>query len=366
MASDHQQTPSDEQATARWIELVIRLSVLALLLYLSLTLIRPFLTIVIWSVVLVVALYPLYERTVGWLGGRRRLSAILLTLVSLLIVIGPATWLLLSLLDTIGTLANRLDLSHPVLPQPYESVRAWPVIGEQAYQFWLLASSNLSAALAKIAPHLKPVGSSLLNLATEAGTGALKFLIAIVVAGFLYPPAPTLVASVKGFARKLDAARGEEFVRLAGDTIRTVARGVIGISALQAFFAGLGFVVAGIPAASLLTSAVLVLGIIQIGPSIVIIPLVIWSWMALETSTAVLFTAYMIPVSLLDNILRPLVMARGLQTPMLVIFLGVIGGTISYGITGLFLGPIILAVIWELLMAWIKDESPKQDLVQTD
>ena len=113
--------------------------------------------------------------------------------------------------------------------------------------------------------------------------------------------------------------------------------------------------VAGIPGASLITSAVLILGIIQIGPSIILIPLIIWSWTAMETTTALLFTAYMIPVNLLDNALRPLVMGRGLQTPVLVILTGVIGGTISYGITGLFLGPIILAVIWELLVAWTRD-----------
>src|SRR5262245_60259012 len=110
MASAHQPPPSDERATALWIELLIRLSVLAFLLYLSLTLIRPFLTIVIWSVVLVVALYPLYERMVDLLGGRRRLAAVLLTLVCLLVVIGPAAWLVLSLLDSIGTLSERLDL----------------------------------------------------------------------------------------------------------------------------------------------------------------------------------------------------------------------------------------------------------------
>jgi predicted PurR-regulated permease PerM len=103
--------------------------------------------------------------------------------------------------------------------------------------------------------------------------------------------------------------------------------------------------------------SVLILGIIQIGPSIVLIPLIIWSWTAMETTTALLFTAYMIPVSLLDNILRPFVMARGLETPMLIILIGVIGGTISYGITGLFLGPIVLAVIWELLVAWIRERE---------
>ena len=114
---------------------------------------------------------------------------------------------------------------------------------------------------------------------------------------------------------------------------------------------------AGIPGASLITSAVLILGIIQVGPAIVLIPLIIWSWTAMETTTALLFTAYMIPVSLLDNILRPLVMGRGLDTPMLIILIGVFGGTISYGITGLFLGPIVLAVIWELLVAWIRERE---------
>jgi predicted PurR-regulated permease PerM len=118
-----------------------------------------------------------------------------------------------------------------------------------------------------------------------------------------------------------------------------------------------GLVVAGIPGASLITSAVLILGIIQIGPSIVLIPVIIWSWTALETTTALLFTIYMIPVNLLDNILRPLVMARGLDTPMLIILFGGIGSTLSYGITGLFLGPIVLAVIWELLVAWIRERE---------
>jgi predicted PurR-regulated permease PerM len=266
----------------------------------------------------------------------------------------------LGLIDSIRTLSDRLDLSPLVLPQPPEWVADWPLIGDQIYQFWVLASDNFHAALAKIAPHLKPIGSSLLNIAAEAGTGALKFFIAIIIAGFLYSPGPALADSIKAFARRLNAERGEEFVRLAGVTIRTVSRGVVGISALQAFFAGLGLMAAGIPGASLITSAVLILGIIQIGPSIVIIPLIIWSWTAMETTTALLFTAYMIPVSLLDNILRPLVMARGLNTPMLVILIGVIGGTISYGITGLFLGPIILAVIWELLKAWTKENEHPQ------
>jgi len=159
------------------------------------------------------------------------------------------------------------------------------------------------------------------------------------------------------FSRRLASGRGERFVQLAGATIRAVSRGVIGVSALQAFLAGVGLVAAGIPGASLITSAVLILGIIQIGPSVVLVPIVIWSWIAMDPTTAVLITIYLIPVSLLDNILRPLVMARGLDTPMLIILIGVLGGTVSYGITGLFLGPIVLAVIWELLVAWTRERE---------
>ena len=164
-----------------------------------------------------------------------------------------------------------------------------------------------------------------------------------------------LVDAIGKFSRRLASGRGQEFVRLAAATIRAVSRGVIGVSVLQAFFAGLGLMAIDIPGASLITSAVLILGIIQVGPSIVLIPVIIWSWTVKETTTAVLFTAYMIPVNLMDNILRPVVMGRGLDTPTLVILIGVIGGTVSFGITGLFLGPIVLALIWELLVAWTGD-----------
>ena len=188
------------------------------------------------------------------------------------------------------------------------------------------------------------------------GTATVKFFLSIIVAGFLLSSAPAIVEAVKTFSRRLAAKRGEAFAKLAAATIRTVARGVIGISALQALLAGIALVVAGVPGASLLTSAVLVLGIIQIGPAIVLIPVVIWAWFALDTTEALLFTAYMVPVNLLDNVLKPIVMGRGLRTPMLVILLGVVGGTLAQGITGLFLGPIVLAVIWELLVAWTKQQ----------
>jgi predicted PurR-regulated permease PerM len=357
MASDDHQVAAREQLTATWIDLAIRLVVLGLLLYLSFILIRPFITIAIWSIVLTVALYPLYERIVRLLGGRRKLAAALLTLLSLLVLIGPVAWLVLGLIDSIQGLTERLDLSQLAVPSPPDTVKSWPLVGDTIHQFWQLASTNLQEAWAKVAPQLKSIGAGLLQTAAEAGVGTLKFLVAVVVAGFLFPPAPVLIGAVGKFSRRLALSRGESFVDIAVATIRAVARGVIGVAMLQALLIGAGLVVAGIPAASLITSIALVLGILQVGPSLVVIPVIIWVWMTRDTTVALLFTAYMIPVNLIDNVLRPLVMGRGLNTPIVVILIGLIGGAISLGLTGLFLGPIILAVIWELAVAWIKQRE---------
>jgi predicted PurR-regulated permease PerM len=146
-------------------------------------------------------------------------------------------------------------------------------------------------------------------------------------------------------------------LKLAGSTIRNVSRGVVGIALVQSFLAGLGFLAAGIPAAGFLSFIALLLAIIQIGPAILFIPIVVWSWTAMETANALMFTAYMVPVGLVDNVLRPLVMGRGLTTPMPVILIGVVGGTLAYGLSGLFLGPVVLSVTWALLVAWMQEDS---------
>ena len=340
------------------VELGIRLAALGLLLYASVTLITPFITVVIWSVILTVALYPFYEWVARRLGGRRRLAAVVLTLFNLLVVIGPATWLILGMIESVRRISEQLSPANLTIPAPPLSIRDWPVIGNQLYDFLLLGSTNIAEAAEQLLPLLKPVAGNLLVTAASAGLGILMFFVSIIIAGFLFAPAPSLVAAVRSFSRKLTLRRGEEFVTLAGATIRTVSRGVVGISALQALLAGVGFAVAGVPGGSLLTSAVLILGIIQIGPAVVLVGVTIWAWMTMNTTAALVFTIYMVPVGFIDNVLRPLVMGRGLKTPMLVILVGVIGGTLAYGILGVFLGPIILAVIWELLMAWMNDTDP--------
>ena len=359
---EHPYDVSDRDRIAATVaDVAVRLGVLALLLYWAFVLLRPFISIAIWSAVLAVALRPAFDWTTRHLGGRPRVAAALITIAILLIIIGPATWLALSLIDGLRTVAERLDVSTIAVPAPPQAVKGWPLVGNSLYQFWDLASTNLHAALAKVMPPLKPLGTYLLRIAADTGIATLKFFVSIIVAGFLLSSAASLSKGVAMFARRLSAKRGEEFVKLAAATIRAVARGVIGVSALQALLAGVGFTVAGIPGASLLTSLVLIFGIIQIGPTIILIPVIIWSWFAMDAPTALLFTAYMVPVGLLDNVLRPVLMGHGLKTPMLVILLGVIGGTLAYGISGLFLGPIVLAVIWELLAAWTNERWAAAD-----
>ena len=346
-----------EELNATVIGLAIRLAFLGVILYLSLSIIRPFLETMAWSVVLAVALYPVFDLLANWLGGRRRLAAALITILFLLIMIGPVTWLALDLVEIPKMIYARLDSGQLSIPPPIETVKDWPLIGEPIFQFWELASTNLSAALAKAAPQLKPIGSTLLGVAGSAGMAILQFLASVVIAGFLLSPGPMLVDGAAVFLHRRVSRRGSDFMQLAGATIRNVSQGVIGVSLLQAVLAGIGLTVAGVPGASLIAFGVLVMAIVQIGPSVVIVPVIIWSWMTMETWTALIFTAYMVPVNLIDNVLRPIIFARGLKTPMLVILVGVIGGTLSNGIIGLFVGPIVLAVTWDLLVAFVRDKD---------
>jgi predicted PurR-regulated permease PerM len=287
-------------------------------------------------------------------------AAIVITVVTFFVMLGPVTWLALSLAGTVRMLIAKFSDGSLVIPPPSGAVKAWPLIGEKFYAAWQLASTNLQALLIEVAPLFKPLGASLLTAAGSVGINLLKFTIALVISGFLFIPGPLLVHAIKNIVGRVAAERGEEFVDLSGATIRNISRGIIGIAILQALLAGIGLLVAGFPAAGLFSFLILLLGVIQIGPSVILVPLIIWSWFAMETTTAILFTLYMVPVNLLDNILRPLV-AKGLKTPMPVILIGVLGGTLVHGIIGLFIGPIVLSIAWQVLVVWAQN-APKQSL----
>lgn len=333
------------------IDLAIRISLLTLLAYLSFAIVAPVLTILVWSAILTVALYPIYR----WLAHRLnspKLAAAFVTLLCMFVVLAPVTWLGFGLLNGVEVIVQKLD-SGLSIPAPPESIKDWPIAGDQIYRLWTRAITDISSQLAELAPALKPVAGWLLQVASNVLIGLLKFLLSIILAGFLFCPGPKLVKVLARIMERVLNPRGTEMVELAGATIRNISRGVLGVALLQSFLGGIGFLVAGVPGAGIFAFASLVLGILQIGPGVLFLPILVWSWMTQETLHALLFTAYMVPIGLLDNVLRPILMTRGLTTPMLVIVIGVIGGTIAYGIIGLFVGPIILSVAWELGQAWM-------------
>lgn len=343
---------SDERA----IQIAIRLGLLALLIYWSFILLEPFIPILAWSVVLAVALYPVFDWLSARLGHRPRIAAVIITLTMLAVFLGPAIWLGLGLVDGLHSIFDQLTSGDLTIPTPPDSVHDWPLIGPALHGFWQTASDNLQAALHQLASYLKPFAGAILAIAGNAGTGTIKFLVSVVISGFLFAPGPRLVASIQNILLRIVPQRGADFLALAGATIRTVAQGVIGIALLQALLAGIVLKVAGVPYAGVLAFAMLVLGIIQIGSAPILVPVVIWIWTVKNVGAAVLITIFLVLVGLSDNALKPLLMSRGLSTPVLVIFIGVLGGTLAHGIVGLFVGPIILAVAWELLMAWSREE----------
>ena len=336
-----------------WTDTAIRFALVALIVYWSFLLLRPFIAILIWAAILSVALYPVYLWLKRVLGGRPTIASFLLTLLLLVVILGPVSIIGVELVENLSGIAAGISAGTVTVPPPPPYIAEWPLVGSKLSAFWEAASIELARTLASIAPQLKDAALTLLGAAGNIGIGVLQFAVAIIIAGFIYGRAAGLHDTLKSFAVRAAPRMGEGFVDLAQGTVRSVARGVVGISLLQAILFGIGAMAADIPLAGLWTFAAFILAIVQIGPGLVIIPVIIFAWSSMDTLSAAILTAYLVPVMLLDNVLKPIVMGRGLPVPMLVIFIGVIGGTMAHGLIGLFVGPIVLAIGYELGKAWV-------------
>jgi predicted PurR-regulated permease PerM len=336
-------------------ETIIRLVVLAGLLLWCFRILQPFLLPSLWGAIIAVAIYPLYPPLVRRLGGRRALASAIVTTVLLLLLLGPITFLGSLLIENAATLTQHVRNDQLQIPPPPESVKSWPLVGEFISSTWLLAATNLGEALKLVQPQLKAIGAWLLEIAASSGIGLLVFIFAFVIAGVLLRFSEGCKRVAHVLAVKLAGHRGEEFANLTSATIQSVARGVLGVAVLQALMAGLGFVAAGVPGAGLWALLCLISAIVQIGVGPIVIPTIIWVFATQDTVTAVLFLIWSLLLMVGDNILKPLLLGRGVDVPMLVIFLGAIGGMLLSGIIGLFVGAIVLALGFKLLQAWLTE-----------
>jgi len=330
----------------------IRFGMLAVWVVWCFRIVYPFLNFLVWGVLIAVAIHPMHVSLARWLGHRPRLAAVLLTLLQLLLVVGPVVLFASVIVGNLHDLSTTLSDGQITVPPPRDSVKGWPLIGEPLFDAWASASQDLGKALAEFGPELRTIGEGLLQFAAGAGLGVAEFAAAVLAAGFMLLHAAGGRSFTIGLGRRLAGERGPELTDLAVLTVRSVARGVLGVALIQSLAAGLGMLVLGVPLAGLWTLIGLILAVVQIGVGPVLLPVIFWAFSTQSSTAASLFLAWSIVVMLMDNVLRPLLLGRGVAVPMPVVFIGAVGGLLRSGIIGLFLGAVILSVGYKLLMDW--------------
>ena len=347
-------TIKDRAFLNRTVEATVRIGLIAILVLYCFQIVRPFLIPVVWGVIIAVAVHPNYLWLQRVVGERRTLAALLFVVLALILLVIPTFLLSDTLVTGVTGLARSLSEGKLSIPMPPESVAGWPLIGEPLDKFWRLASVNLAGALVEIGPQLRVLGKWLLSAAAGAGLGILQFILAIIIAGVILHHGESGKRVSYAIARRLAEEHGAGFIDLARATIRSVSRGILGVALLQSILAGLGFLAAGVPAAGLWAFVCLLLSVIQIGIFPVTVPAIIYVFATGDTTTAVIFLIWNLMVGSLDNILKPLLLGRGVNVPMAVIFVGAIGGFLASGIIGLFIGSVILVLGYELLLDWLE------------
>jgi predicted PurR-regulated permease PerM len=333
-------------------DITIRLFILILIIVWCLLIMSPFLSIMLWSLILSLAMHPLHKFLTQKLNGRAKMASVIIVLTFLTIIILPLSLLTISLITELKVLKTNYDLGLLTLPSPNEKVKEWPIIGEKLYSIWSEAALNLKDLILKYKDQLIDTGSNLAKGLLSAVGSLMQIIISLIIAGVLLVVGG-VGDSVRKIFRKLAGNRGDEFADMTLKTVNSVVKGVIGVALILAALNGLIFAFAGIPYAGILTLIILVLCILQLPAFFVTLPVIIYMFSEKEFKTAVIWTILLIVAGLSDNILKPILLGKGSPVPILVIFIGVIGGFIISGFIGLFTGAIIMSFGYKLLVSWI-------------
>ena len=348
---------TETSLTQKVIDITIRLGVLAVIIAWCFHILRPFVSPVIWGSIIAVTLLPVYEKINTKLGDRRKLTAILITLGSLMVIILPGIQLTVSSVDSLYTLSEKLQDEDLKLPPPPEGIEDWPVIGESVENLWQSATVNLESTVVKFQPQIVGFAKWLLQTFLGIAAGLFMFAISIIIAGIFMASAKSGGMMAKRLFVRVAGDHGEEIAEITVQTIRSVVKGIIGVSIIQALLSGLGFAVAGIPAAGLWVFLCLVLAIIQIGIGPVVLLVIIYAFNTMGKVPAVCLTVWLVLVTASDGPMKAVIFGRGASVPMLVIFLGAIGGFMAIGFLGLFIGAVVLSVGYKLFEAWLQDDA---------
>ena len=345
----------EARLSAFLLDVLIRASLVLALAILCFQVFSPFLSLMATGLILAITLYPLHQSMAAKLGGRQGLAATLIVLLGILVIVVPTAALMNSLGDSVHRFIRDVQNNTLAVPPPRANVAEWPLIGERAHAFWTKAYTDLPALVQSLQPKIGNLAAAALGFVADIGAGLLRFLAALVVAGIMMTFGEGGARGVRSiFERAAAGKRGAEFVDLSTSTIRSVAKGVVGVALLQAIVVGICLLIAGIPWAGVLAVVVLVLGIAQVPALLVTLPAIVYVWSSGHhgTGAAILYTVLLVVSGMTDNVLKPLMLGRGVDAPMPVILIGALGGMIAGGILGMFVGATLLALGYQILMVW--------------
>jgi predicted PurR-regulated permease PerM len=338
------------------LDVLIRAGLLLVMVLLCYRIFAPFLTLMSWAVILAVMCYPLHRSLAARMGGRQGWAASTLVVLGLTLVVAPTAVLTSSLGDSVHGLISGVQHNTLHIPPPRDGVATWPLVGKKLHALWLQAHTDLPALVASLQPKVDELAKAALRFVAGIGVDILKFIASMIIAGILmaYGGAGQR-GSEAVFARVAGSARGREFARLSTQTIRAVALGVLGIALIQSLIVGIGLVVAGVPWPGALAAVVLVLGIAQVPAAVVILPVIGYLWWGGQYAhgDAILYTVLLLVGGSVDNVLKPLMLGRGVDAPMPVVLIGALGGMATAGILGMFVGATILALGYQIFMGWV-------------
>jgi predicted PurR-regulated permease PerM len=333
---------------------------------LSYQIFSPFVALMAWALILAVTLYPAHQKLARRVGEKQGLAATLLVLGGIVLIGLPTAVLMFELGDSVHDFIGSVRDNTLQIPAPSPGVAEWPIVGKKVHGFWSQAHSDLPAFIQSLQPKLGDLAKDALAIVASIGGALLLFLVSFIIAGIIMAFGQSGARSTRSiFDRVVGTGRGEEFAKLSTATIRAVALGVLGVAFIQAIVVGLLLMIAGVPFAGLLALVVLVLGIAQVPALLVTLPVIVYIWMSGDygTAAAVTHTVLLFLAGMLDNILKPLLLGRGVDAPMVVILLGALGGLATHGILGMFVGATLLALGYQIFMWWVAsnpDAAPTQ------
>ena len=349
MSRDH------DDRSARLARAMLQLAALSTLIFTSLWILRPFLIAGTWAAMIAIATWPLLLQLQGLLGGRRAFAVTLLTLVLLLALVVPLYIGIGAIVDNIDDIASwSRQMANWTLPEPPSWLPGIPLLGAKAAAEWGAIAAQGPLALAeKVTPYARDLARWFVAEVGSFGGLLLNFLLTVVFTAIFWGSGESAASSAIRFARRLAGAQGESAAVLAGQAVRAVALGVVVTAVLQTVLVGLGLGVVGVPFAAILTALSFILSIAQIGPLPILVGAVIWVYSYEGAAWGTAYLVWAILCGTIDNLVRPLLIKRGADLPLLLIFGGVIGGLVAFGVIGLFIGPVVLSVGYTLLGAWI-------------